>query len=398
MPSINGISTQEGSRAPVRRTVPRPDGVRTPAEFVAVMRDLQRWSGLTLQELEARTAIAPVLFPGGLVSLLGGSSLPRRELVSAFISACGCVPEVQAEWMLAHARVESANADPGTPDKPAAVLESPVPPSPEQAQPEEQPRQHRPRHRKSPPRRVHSRKERSPKRDHPRPVEQAAGPDHSRGRRPLTPLVAAPAFITVAVIGAAMLNGLADDDSGGKENKHKGQLSASAPPSTGWYSIQPESAASVGNCLTVLPDDEFKPTLSQDKCDDEDRLQRFRLEARSNGTYVVQANTNEDRLWCLTLDAPKDGSLLHPSACDNKNELQRFNLETAKPEGQTAARNGTSQPAPLFNLLSAETRQSGMCVGIDSLHSGTVQAVHTTCAKTSIWGYTFVPTTPPAGN
>jgi hypothetical protein len=34
-------------------------------------------------------------------------------------------------------------------------------------------------------------------------------------------------------------------------------------------------------------------------------------------------------------------------------------------------------------------------VGIDTLHSGTVQAVHTTCAKTSIWGYTFVPAMPP---
>ncbi|WP_433467084.1 hypothetical protein [Spirillospora sp. CA-128828] len=318
--------------------------------------------------------------------------------MSAFISACGCVPEVQAEWMRAHERVASANADPGTPDKPAAVLEPPVPPSPEQAQPEEQPNQHLPRHRKSPPRRVHSRKGHSRRRDHSHQDDRSGRRDQSRKRRPLTPLVAAPAFITVAVIGAAMLNGLAGDDSGGKENKHKGELSASAPPSTGWYSIQPESAVSVGECLTILPDNELDPTLSQDKCDDEDRLQRFRLEARPNGTYVVQANTNEDQIWCLTLDAPKDGALLHPNACDNKNKLQRFNLETAKPEGQTSANNGTSRPAPLFNLLSAETRQSGMCVGIDTLHPGTVQAVHTTCAKTSIWGYTFVPVMAPAGN
>ncbi|GAA2403910.1 hypothetical protein GCM10010191_09440 [Actinomadura vinacea] len=356
---------------PTRRAVPQPDDVRTPAEFVALMRQLQHWSGLSLEELEARTANIHALPPDGLAGMLDGGTLPSPDLVSAFISACGCVPEIQAEWLRVHTRVASPSPDsePRPPAKPAAASEPTVPPPPDKTQPEEQAKRRRPRHRKS---------------------------SAKRTRRSLSPLVAAPAFITVAVIGVAMFTAL-DDDSGKNENKHSGELSASAPPTTGWYFVQPETAVSAGNCLTILPDDQFAPTLSQDKCDDEDRLQRIRLETHSNGTYVVQARTNKDQLWCLTLDTPNDGARLHLSVCDSGNKWQRFNLERTKPQAQTTAQQGTSQPTPLYNLQSAQTRRNEMCVGIDSSHPGTIHAVHTTCTKTTIWGYTFVPTMAPAG-
>jgi hypothetical protein len=375
MPTINDISTQEGTRVPTRRTVPQPDGVRTPAEFVALMRHLQRWSGLTLPELEARMVNAPVLLPGGLAGMLGGSTLPHRELVSAFITACGCVPEVRADWMRAYAEVASPSPGPGPlpTAEPATALEPSVPPSPEKAQPEEQAKQHRPRHRKNSGKRRHLR------------------------TRSLSPLVAAPAFITVVVIAVAMFTAL--DGPGEKENRRSGELSASgsAPPNTGWYFVQPETAVSAGNCLTILPDDQFTPTLSQDGCDEEDRLQRMRFESHSNGTYTVQAHTNKDQLWCLTLDGPNDGARLHLSACDSGSKWQRFTLERAKPQARTTPDKSDSQPAPLYNLRSPETRQDDMCVGIDSSHPGTVHAVHTACTKTTIWGYTLVPTMAPAG-
>lgn len=69
--------------------------------------------------------------------------------------------------------------------------------------------------------------------------------------------------------------------------------------------------------------------------------------------------------------------------------------EATRSQGETAAGKGTSQPTPLFNLRSPETRQNGMCVGIDSARKGSIQAMHTTCTKTGIWGYSFVQTTPP---
>ncbi|WP_161790967.1 ricin-type beta-trefoil lectin domain protein [Actinomadura welshii] len=379
MPTINDTSLEEGTKTSGRRTVPQPNDVRGAAEFIAMMRRLQRWSGLSLQELEARTAQAPVLMPGGLAGILGGSTLPRREVVSAFVSACGCVPEVQAEWMRAYARVSSPSPRPSAvapaklvaSAKPVAAPEPPVPPPPEKRQAEEQPKR-RPRHRKSSGRRDRS------------------------ARRSLSPLVAAPAFITVAVVAIAMVTALGDD-SGKHENKESGKPSLASPPGNGWYSIQPEASVSVGNCLTILPDDQFAPTLSLEECDEEDDLQRFWLETHTANTHVVQGHTVDGRLWCLTLDAPGEGSRLHLTACDEANKWQRFNLEATRPQGETAAGKGTSQPTPLFNLRSPETRQNGMCVGIDSARKGSIQAMHTTCTKTGIWGYSFVQTTPPAG-
>lgn len=443
MPTINGVSPQKGPTEAPRRTAPQPDDARTPAAFLAVMRDLQRWSGLSVEELETRTAHAPVLLPGGLAGMLGGDALPRRELVSAFISACGCVPEVQAEWIRAYERVATGNADPPRPvDKPA-VLEPPVPASPEKAQPEEQPgeqpkeqakqqpkqqpKQHRARHRKpsrtsgafravsapmtsasgapspdTPPD--------TPPGTPPGPAPRrapGAGPGASpkgggpRGRRSLAPLVAAPAFVTAGVIALAMLSGLGGGDGGEKkpqpEKSRAGEPSAAVPPSTGWYSIQPETAEQVGNCLTILPDDQFEPTLSQDKCDEQDHQQRFRVETRPDGSYTFKAYTNENEFWCLTLDAPTEGARLHLNECEDSNRWQRFHVEGAKPQSGAAVDDVTSEPAPLFDLKAGETRGDEMCVGIDPDHPGSVQAVHTSCAKSAIWGYSFVQTSPVNG-
>ncbi|HEY8482461.1 MAG TPA: hypothetical protein VIL71_21765 [Spirillospora sp.] len=380
----------------MRRTAPVPVGARTPAEFLAVMRELQRWSGLSLDELEARTANVPVFVPGGLNALLAGDALPPRELVSAFIGACGCVPEVQAEWMSAYERVATGKTDPLLPPEKPAVVEPPVPSLPEEKdESQEQPKQHRPRHRK--PSRKSSWTSRIPL-GGPANGALSTGGEPRERRRSLTPLVAAPAFVTAGVIAIAMVSGPAGDTGeNGNEKTREGELSAAAPPSTGWYSIQPENAESVGNCLTILPDDQFEPTLSQDRCDEEDSQQRFRVETRPDGTYVLKAFTNKSELRCLMLDAPTDGARLHLSACEKKNKAQRFHLESAKPQGRPAEDGGTSKPAPLFLLKPSETRQDGMCVGIDFSHPGSVQAVHTECGKSAIWGYSFVPTAAATG-
>ncbi len=365
MPTTNSISTQEGAKVPGRRAVPQPDGVRDAAGFIALMRALQRWSGLSLAELEARMGSAPVLLPEGLAGMLGGSKLPRREVVSAFISACGCVPEVQADWMRAYARISGTAPAPS----PEAAF---APPPSQEAPPEEPEKRARPRHRKPGGKRR-----------------------QKRTRRSLSPLAAAPAFVTVAVIAVAMLTG-SGDDSGKADGGHGGKRPTAAPPGTGWYAVQPETATSVGDCLAIFPDDQFAPTLSQDQCDEEDALQRFWLEPDSGGIYVIKAYTVKEQLWCLTLDAPSDGARLHLKACDKASKWQRFALQAAEPPSSGKAGDGTSQPVPLFELRPGETREKGMCVGIDSSHSGTVQAVHTACSKSAVWGYSFIQTVAPA--
>lgn len=370
MPTINDTSLEEGTKTSGRRTVPQPNDVRGAAEFIAMMRRLQRWSGLSLQELEARTAQAPVLMPGGLAGILGGSTLPRREVVSAFVSACGCVPEVQAEWMRAYARVSSPSPRPSSraPAKPIAAPEPPVPPPPRRGKPKSS--RNGALVIASPPGGATVQRAVRSRRWSPRGVHHRRGRRDSHGDRARRRL---------------------------REAREQGERQAvlASPPGNGWYSIQPETSVSVGNCLTILPDDQFAPTLSLEECDEEDDLQRFWLETHTANTHVVQGHTVDGRLWCLTLDAPGEGSRLHLTACDEANKWQRFNLEATRPQGETAAGKGTSQPTPLFNLRSPETRQNGMCVGIDSARKGSIQAMHTTCTKTGIWGYSFVQTTPP---
>ncbi|MET7336745.1 hypothetical protein [Nonomuraea sp. NPDC005650] len=80
-----------------------PPGPRTPAEFVAGLRRLKAWSGLTYRQLEARATAAGDCLPySTLASAFGRNRLPRRELVGAFTRACGCRPEETAAWLDAH--------------------------------------------------------------------------------------------------------------------------------------------------------------------------------------------------------------------------------------------------------------------------------------------------------
>ncbi|MGW0196752.1 hypothetical protein [Nonomuraea sp. NPDC003201] len=81
-------------------------GLRTPAEFVAGLRSLKAWAGLTYRQLEARAAAAGDFLPySTLASAFGRNRLPRRELVVAFTRACGCRAEETAAWLDAHRRV-----------------------------------------------------------------------------------------------------------------------------------------------------------------------------------------------------------------------------------------------------------------------------------------------------
>lgn len=63
---------------------------RTAVEFVAAMRELKELSGLTLRQLEERAQEqGEVLARSTLGHVLGRDRLPREEVVSAFVRACG---------------------------------------------------------------------------------------------------------------------------------------------------------------------------------------------------------------------------------------------------------------------------------------------------------------------
>ncbi|PZG21570.1 AfsR family transcriptional regulator [Micromonospora craterilacus] len=79
---------------------PRPELAATPAEFVAALRVLRLWSGLTYRQLTAKArASGDHLAVSTLASALSRSTLPRREVVAGFVRACGLDERAVAEWV-----------------------------------------------------------------------------------------------------------------------------------------------------------------------------------------------------------------------------------------------------------------------------------------------------------
>ncbi|MFF3242990.1 RICIN domain-containing protein [Streptomyces sp. NPDC002870] len=79
---------------------PDPEQARSSAEFVAQMQALKDWSGLTYRELTARAdAVGDVLPRSTVANMLSRSTVPREELVAAFVRACGCGPGTAETWL-----------------------------------------------------------------------------------------------------------------------------------------------------------------------------------------------------------------------------------------------------------------------------------------------------------
>ncbi|WP_329493905.1 helix-turn-helix transcriptional regulator [Kitasatospora herbaricolor] len=106
---------------------PGPEGARTPAEFVAAMRRLRRWSGLSFRELERRaTAARDVLPRATLDGVLRRSDLPREDLLVAFVRACGAGPEDVARWTASRRHLTSI-AEEAVPEENGMSADHPVP-------------------------------------------------------------------------------------------------------------------------------------------------------------------------------------------------------------------------------------------------------------------------------
>ncbi|MGH8963871.1 MAG: helix-turn-helix domain-containing protein [Actinomycetes bacterium] len=95
---------------------PSPPAAGTPADFVAEMRRLKAYSGLTFRELSRRAAAAGDVMPYSTVATtLGRDRLPGESLVASFTRACGCTPEQVDEWIAARRRIAAETAVAGSP-------------------------------------------------------------------------------------------------------------------------------------------------------------------------------------------------------------------------------------------------------------------------------------------
>jgi hypothetical protein len=88
---------------------PSPAAATDEATFVAALRRLKNWSGLSFRQLE-RTATdnGDVLPYSTAATVLSKSRLPRAEVVAAFVRACG-VADVRP-WLLARTRIADGTA------------------------------------------------------------------------------------------------------------------------------------------------------------------------------------------------------------------------------------------------------------------------------------------------
>ncbi|WP_460806205.1 helix-turn-helix domain-containing protein [Micromonospora zhanjiangensis] len=113
----------EGGTPPERdvgRIAPAPDHASSPAEFIGVMRALKEWSGLTYRQLQRRAGKTGDTLPHSTIAaVLSRGTLPREELVAAFVRACGQDETAVTIWLAARKRLAAQ-----------AALDTPVPGAP----------------------------------------------------------------------------------------------------------------------------------------------------------------------------------------------------------------------------------------------------------------------------
>jgi hypothetical protein len=105
---VNVDSVNE-SRAGSVGSSPDTDAVASAAELVAAMRWLKSWSGLSYRQLERHAAKRGLALPRStLTNALHRQTLPREDLLAAFVRACGHGEGEVARWVAARRRLAVA--------------------------------------------------------------------------------------------------------------------------------------------------------------------------------------------------------------------------------------------------------------------------------------------------
>ncbi|MYW04091.1 XRE family transcriptional regulator [Streptomyces sp. SID3343] len=87
-------------------TAPQPEPATTTREFVARLRALKDWSGLSYRELSARAEEGGHYLPHStLAGMLARETLPGEERVDAMVRACGLGDSVVDGWLAVHRRL-----------------------------------------------------------------------------------------------------------------------------------------------------------------------------------------------------------------------------------------------------------------------------------------------------
>jgi hypothetical protein len=88
---------------------PSPAAATDETAFVAELRRLKAWSGLSFRQLERNATDSGDVLPSSTsATMLNKNRLPRAEVVAAFVRACG-VADVRP-WLLARTRIADGTA------------------------------------------------------------------------------------------------------------------------------------------------------------------------------------------------------------------------------------------------------------------------------------------------
>lgn len=94
------------------RFEPLPDSASTSTDYVALLRRVRAWSGLSLREIQRRAAAAGSSLPAStLSSMLARDTLPNERLVAALLTACGEGDRVD-NWLKVRRRLAANDAAP----------------------------------------------------------------------------------------------------------------------------------------------------------------------------------------------------------------------------------------------------------------------------------------------
>ncbi|EMF30498.1 hypothetical protein H114_03421 [Streptomyces gancidicus BKS 13-15] len=119
---------------------PKPALVSTPAEYIAALRALRFWSGLTYRQLEAKATAHNYTLPASTIATtLGRTTLPRERFVDAFTRACGLTEEDVEQWLEARRHIAIGERAPAA-GKPAATGDDGDGPAPGASAPSRLPR------------------------------------------------------------------------------------------------------------------------------------------------------------------------------------------------------------------------------------------------------------------
>lgn len=281
---------------------PQPARLRTRAEYLAALRTLRTWSGLTYRELEAKALTHADSLPASTIATtLGRTTLPRERFVDAFTRACGLAEQDVGAWLEARRRIATGEHAAPPPDVP--------PPAGEDDPPDTQPSRAVPRWRWA------------------AALLAAAGIGAAvtLGVQALLPEASEPGGSRAAVTGGPGLKieGLEDLKAVGS-----------------WAQIHPARTPAL--CVTEGTDrtERYRTAVAaQQPCAQAVRP-RVYLEPVGGGAVQIQWHHPEHGIGCLTVmtEGPGRGLLEPRDECAEDAPAQRFRVEAAGGEGATRFR------------------------------------------------------------